>query len=239
MDPNLAASVVSLRDLRFRWPTAIRDLLAIERFCIAAGESVFLEGPSGSGKTTLLELIAGVLTPGGGTVELLGTELSRQSPGRRDRLRADHIGVVFQMFNLVPYLSVVDNVLLPTRFSRRRAERAGRGSGDMTAEALRLLEALGLDAATCRARDVTELSVGQQQRVAVARGLIGRPELVIADEPTSALDAGARDDFLALLEAECGEAGAALLFVSHDASLAHRFDRRVSMDAFAAVEVAS
>ena len=229
-EPDTPA-VLRVRDLRFRWPGAQRDLLAIDRFEVAAGESVFLQGASGSGKSTLLNLVAGVLAPRQGAVELLGEDLHAARAARRDRIRADHVGFVFQLFNLLPYLSVVDNVLLPLRFSRRRAERAAAAPGGPVAEAARLLEALGLDAPARRARDVTELAVGQQQRVALARGLVGRPELLIADEPTSALDADARDDFLALLDAERAAAGAALLFVSHDAALATRFDRREAITA--------
>lgn len=220
-----AAPVVLLRDLQFRWRRDDPPVLHLDELRIEAGETVFLRGASGSGKTTLLNLIAGVLTPSVGSVELLGESMVDLSAARRDRFRADHVGFVFQMFNLLPFLSVVDNVLLPCRFSKRRAAAAG----DLHAEADRLLTALGLSAPARRARDVTELSVGQQQRVALARGLIGRPELVICDEPTSALDADSRDGFLALLEAECEAAGAALLFVSHDASLARRFARRLDM----------
>jgi putative ABC transport system ATP-binding protein len=232
--------VLRLRALRYRWPGTARDLLAIDRFEIAAGESVFLQGASGSGKSTLLNLAAGVLTPQAGAVELLGEDLLAARAARRDRIRADHVGFVFQLFNLLPYLSVADNVLLPLRFSARRAGRAAAAPGGAAAEAQRLLEALGLDASARGARDVTELSVGQQQRVALARGLVGRPELLIADEPTSSLDADARDDFLALLDAERAAAGAALLFVSHDASLASRFDRREAIDALnAAAEAAA
>lgn len=224
-DRARAVPVVLLRDLQFRWRPDAPPVLDIAELRIEAGETVFLRGASGSGKSTLLNLVAGVLTPGAGSVELLGETVSGLSAARRDRFRADHVGFVFQMFNLLPFLSVVDNVLLPCRFSRRRAAAAG----DLHAEADRLLAALGLSGPARRARDVTELSVGQQQRVALARGLIGRPELVICDEPTSALDADSRDGFLSLLEAECAAAGAALLFVSHDASLAGRFGRRLDM----------
>ncbi|MCH2098484.1 MAG: ABC transporter ATP-binding protein [Pseudomonadales bacterium] len=223
------STVLSISDLRFRWPAAVRNLLDIEAFAIASGESVFLQGASGSGKSTLLNLVAGVLAPDAGRISLLGADLTSASGAQRDRLRADHVGFVFQQFNLLPYLSVVDNVLLPLRFSRRRVDRCAAAPGGAVAEAQRLLEALGLEAAARRARDVTELSVGQQQRVALARGLVGRPELLIADEPTSSLDADARDDFLALLDAERAAAGAALLFVSHDAGLAARFDRSVAL----------
>ena len=131
---------------------------------------------------------------------------------------------VFQMFNLIPYLSVMDNVLLPCRFSRRRQQRAAdQSTADL--EAVRLLDHLGLGDDTLRAKAATDLSVGQQQRVAVARALIGSPEIVIADEPTSALDTDLRDAFIRLLMDDCSANETTLLFVSHDAGLASHFDR--------------
>ena len=193
-------------------------------------ERVFIEGPSGSGKSTLFNLLGGVLSPRAGTVRILGAGVSQMPARRRDRFRGDHIGFVFQMFNLVPYLSMIDNVTLPCRFSRRRRERADARSGTPEAEARRLLARLGLEHDDLLARAVTDLSIGQQQRVAVARALIGAPELIIADEPTSALDEGTRERFLELLSAQCDEAGASLLFASHDTRLGALFDRRVSID---------
>jgi putative ABC transport system ATP-binding protein len=141
----------------------------------------------------------------------------------------DRIGFIFQMFNLLPYLSVRDNVALPCRFSARRRARALTEATDIRTEAERLLGHLGLSDRDLLDRRVTELSIGQQQRVAAARALIGRPELVIADEPTSSLDTDARGDFLALLMRECTAAGSAIVFVSHDRSLAARFDRQVEL----------
>ena len=220
---------VEVDGVRFAWKDGEGDVLDIAHFDVAAGERVFIEGPSGSGKSTLLSLLGGVLSPREGTVRILGTELSAMPARRRDRFRADHVGFVFQMFNLVPYLSMIDNVTLPCRFSRRRRERAGSGSGTPEAEACRLLARLGLGREELFARAVTELSIGQQQRVAAARALIGAPELVIADEPTSALDEGTRERFLDLLSAQCDEAGTSLLFASHDMRLGARFDRRVSL----------
>ncbi len=228
MSSGPAVPVIELDSVRFRWHPRAPVVLAIDALAVDPGERVFIRGPSGSGKTTLLGLIGGVLTPESGHVRIQGVELGPRSASARDRLRADAIGFVFQMFNLIPYLSVLDNVLLPCRFSRQRAERAAE-SGDAADEARRLLLRLGLGQADIVARDVAELSVGQQQRVAVARALIGRPAIVIADEPTSALDADTRDDFLALLAEECGASGAALLFVSHDTELARRFDRTLDM----------
>jgi putative ABC transport system ATP-binding protein len=212
--------------VRFRWPGAREDCVRIDSLEMRAGERVFLRGPSGSGKSTLLSLVAGILLASEGRVGLMGTEWAALSASRRDAFRADHVGYIFQQFNLLPYLSVLENATLGCRFSRRRAARAG----DARREARQLLERAGL-APDLWARKATELSVGQQQRVAAARALAGRPELVLADEPTSALDEDLRESFMALLLERCAEAGSALLFVSHDARLAALFDRVVDMRA--------
>ncbi|MEL6365054.1 MAG: ABC transporter ATP-binding protein [Pseudomonadota bacterium] len=217
-------AAVDLRDVRFRWRTG-PDVLVVDRLSVAAGERVFLRGPSGSGKSTLLGLVAGVAEPQSGAVRVLGSDMARLSGAERDALRADGMGVVFQLFNLLPYLSVLDNVVLPCRFSRRRRDRAVASSGSVAAEARRLLDTLGLEEKARRGAKASDLSVGQQQRVAAARALIGAPRLILADEPTSALDADARDTFIALLLDEAKTSGAAVLFVSHEAALAERFDR--------------
>jgi len=214
--------VVQIADLHFAWGAT--PCLDIARFDVAAGEQVLLHGPSGSGKSTLLNLLAGVLLPRAGELRVLGRSLPRLGGAERDRFRVDHIGLIFQQFNLIPYLSALDNVLLPCRFSARRRERAG----DVRATAARLLRHLDLDE-TLWGRPAAALSVGQQQRVAAARAVIGTPELVIADEPTSALDAERQDAFLELLLADCAAVGAALLFVSHDRRLAGRFAREVAL----------
>ncbi|MEZ6012848.1 MAG: ABC transporter ATP-binding protein [Hyphomonas sp.] len=216
---------IRVEGLRFAWPDH-PPVLDIERFNVARGEKLFLRGPSGSGKSTLLGLIAGVLTPQAGTIEVLGRNMADLNAASRDRVRADHLGVIFQMFNLVPYLSVTGNVTLPLHFSPARRKAVGPHAD---AEARRLLGRLGLTDEKLLDRRVSDLSVGQQQRVAAARALIGGPEIVIADEPTSALDADARDRFIELLSEEAGRTGAALLFVSHDASLARLFDRAVDL----------
>lgn len=192
---------------------------------IDRGERVFVYGPSGSGKTTLLGLVAGVLRADAGVVNVLGTELRTLSSRGRDALRAAHVGYIFQMFNLIPYLSVEDNIVLPCRLSRARRERLG--GTDMHAAALALADALEIRG--LMNEKVTRLSVGQQQRVAAARALIGAPELVVADEPTSALDSDRRERFLELLFERCAAAGSTLLFVSHDRQLQHLFDRALSL----------
>lgn len=218
----MPAPVVSVAGLRFDWGDA--PCLDIAAFELAQNEQVFLYGPSGSGKSTLLNLLAGVLVPRAGELVVLGTALSRLAGAARDRFRADHLGLIFQQFNLIPYLSVLDNVLLPCRFSARRRERAG----DPRQTAARLLTHLDLDTALWTRR-ADALSVGQQQRVAAARALIGAPELIVADEPTSALDADRQDAFLDLLTRECAASGAALVFVSHDRRLAARFPRTLAL----------
>lgn len=219
-----APAALQVQDLRYRWPGAPADVLQIDALAIAAGERVFLRGPSGCGKSTLLSLMAGVLRADAGTVALLGEPWERLSSARRDRRRADHLGYIFQQFNLLPYLSVLDNVRLPCRFSKRRAERTRDGDAE------RLLQRSGLAKALWM-RPASALSVGQQQRVAAARALIGQPDLVVADEPTSALDEDLRESFMALLLDSCSEAGSALVFVSHDSRLAAHFDRQLDLPA--------
>ncbi|MFN3911316.1 ABC transporter ATP-binding protein [Hyphomonas sp.] len=229
----MSERIIEVQGLGFAWKQG-PQVLDIPDFSIEAGERVFLRGPSGSGKSTLLGLIAGVLAPQAGTVRVLGEDMGKLSAARRDRLRADHVGVIFQMFNLVPYLSVTGNVLLPLRFSPARRKAAGDDAGG---EARRLLARLGLEDEQLLTRRVSDLSVGQQQRVAAARALIGAPKLIIADEPTSALDAEARDRFIALLSEEVARTGASLLFVSHDRSLAPLFTRAVDLAAINRVGV--
>lgn len=224
-------AALSLRALRFHWPRS-GFALQVPRLEVAPRERVFLHGRSGSGKSTLLNLIAGTLRPDAGEIWIETMPMSRLRASARDRLRADRIGVVFQQFNLLPFLSATENVLLPCRFSALRRRRAIERFGSLEAAAETLLGRLGLGDARLRTVRAAALSVGQQQRVAAARAVIGSPGLVIADEPTSALDAEARDAFVDLLFSECAAAGAALLLVSHDPALAARFDRSVDMRDF-------
>ena len=225
----VANKVLEIRDLKFRWPKAQRDLLDIPWFALDAAERVFLQGSSGSGKSSLLALLGGVARPRDGNVTLLGHALSDLPQKRVDQLRADHVGFVFQLFNLVPYLSALDNVMLPCRFSLRRREQVQAAGRSVNAEAARLLMQLELSDRDLVNRRVTALSIGQQQRVAVARALIGAPDLIIADEPTSALDEGTRERFLELLFGECDGRGIAILLVSHDPRIGALFDRQVGL----------
>lgn len=221
------SSAIDIADLRFGY-TPDSDVLAISSLTLEAGERAFLYGPSGSGKSTLLGLIGGVLVARSGRVTVLDVDLSEVRSSARDRFRADHIGFVFQQFNLVPYLSVVDNVCLPCRYSARRQTRAIESDGSAAKAAARLLSSLGINK-RLRSRKSTDLSVGQQQRVAVARALIGRPEIIIADEPTSALDSLRRGNFIDLLLEECLKSGSTIVFVSHDPALASHFDRSIDL----------
>ncbi|WPG39438.1 ABC transporter ATP-binding protein [Variovorax sp. EBFNA2] len=217
--------VLAAEALRFTWPGVKAPCIDIEALRITAGESVFLHGPSGCGKSTLLSLLAGVLVADEGRVTLLGHDWSKLSGTQRDRCRVAHVGYIFQQFNLLPYLSVLDNVLLPCRFSARREAQAAR-NGSSRDEAEHLLDQMGLDRGLWK-RQALQLSVGQQQRVAAARALIGQPEVVIADEPTSALDEDRREAFLDVLLTACAVNHSALVFVSHDQRIAPRFARHV------------
>ena len=226
----MAEAILDIKNVRFRWKNSGSLLLNLPEFKIEKHEHVFLQGPSGSGKSTLLGLVGGILVSESGTLKVLGQDIQNLSRSGRDSFRVDHIGFIFQLFNLLPYLSIEENVMLPLSFSSIRAKRAGRTKIDQFKEAKRILKALALEEQLAKKSPVTELSVGQQQRVAAARALIGNPELIVADEPTSALDSDLRHSFLELLFGECKKAGSTLLFVSHDSTLSDLFSRKISMD---------
>ncbi|MFC4992412.1 ABC transporter ATP-binding protein [Rubritalea tangerina] len=213
---------IELKDIRFAWEREV--VLELDAFEVARGEKVFVGGPSGCGKSSLLSLLSGVAAPQSGEVKMLGREIGKMGAAGRDRFRADHVGYIFQIFNLVPFLSVEENVTLPLRYSKRRASRVDQPK----AEAQRLLDHLGMG--EFLGRQVTDLSVGQQQRVAAARALIGRPEIILADEPTSALDRESGEGFIELMFQECEQAGISIVFVSHDAGLSSRFDRAIQLE---------
>lgn len=218
-------AAVEIKDVAFAWRGRTKFSLAVPAFSVAAGERVFLLGESGSGKSTLLSLICGINLPDEGEVVVAGAPLVGMKPAALDTFRAENIGVIFQMFNLLPYASPLENILLPLSFAPVRRRRVK----DDTAEALRLTTALGLPKELVLQADTTELSIGQQQRVAAARALIGRPKLIVADEPTSSLDASAQEAFLSLLIGQAAEADATLIMVSHDRRLATQFDRQIDL----------
>jgi putative ABC transport system ATP-binding protein len=218
------STAVALSGVRFSWQGPNAFELRCSEFSLASGSSVLLLGASGSGKSTLLSLICGITTAQHGEVSVAGTDLAGLGSAARDRFRAENIGVIFQQFNLLPYAAVADNIRLPLRFApNRKARTAGNN------EAAQLCSALGLPDDVL-SRKAGRLSVGQQQRVAVARALIGQPPLIVADEPTSALDTNAQDSFMQLLFDQVSRVGASLLMASHDERLGERFDRVVRLE---------
>ena len=214
---------LDIQNLEHSYSGSGDEILHIPRLSIKKGESVFLHGPSGCGKSTLLGLVAGTLSPKSGKICLQQAEMTCLSKRKRDKFRADQIGCIFQQFNLLPYLNALDNVMLGCQFSRLRRNRIS----SVTAEAQRLLTALDLPNSLWHSK-VSQLSLGQQQRVAAARALIGIPSLILADEPTSALDQKNADTFLELLFRECKQHDIALLMVSHDLRMKDKFDRSLA-----------
>ena len=182
-------------------------------------------GESGSGKTTLLSLICGFLNPLSGSISINGSTINKLSSKTKDEHRADNIGIIFQQFNLLPYANVIDNIVLPLYFSKVRSANVT----NQRESALNLCKQLRLPDDIDQYK-ASSLSVGQQQRVAVARALIGNPSLVIADEPTSSLDTDAQQIFLDLMFEQISNNKSTLLMVSHDRSLAERFDRLIDIN---------
>lgn len=219
---------VSFADVRYSWPGPSPFTLTIAEFDLHRGEKLLLLGPSGSGKSTFLSLLAGIVVPDRGRIDINGTNMAKLSGAARDRFRVEQFGIIFQMFNLLPYASLIDNVLLPLRFSSVRRANALREE-TLEEAAKRLLLALGLDETVIALSRAASLSVGQQQRVAAARALIGAPQIIVADEPTSALDHDTEGAFLKLLFAQSEKADASVIMVSHDEGLASHFDRVVRL----------
>lgn len=224
----MTSVTVHIEQAKFSWPKQDSLCLDIPFLQLNAGEAIFLHGPSGCGKSTLLSLLAGVLTTSQGNIRVCERDWKALSETARDRHRADHVGYIFQQFNLLPYLSMLDNVLLPCRFSRQRRMRAEKAHGSIEQDATHWLESMGLPPSLWH-RPVNTLSVGQQQRVAAARALTGYPSLIIADEPTSALDEGRQQAFLDLLLNACRTTDSTLILVSHDSRMAPHFDRQIAL----------
>jgi len=222
---NSPNTVLEIKNLRYAYQGGSL-VLDIPEFSVARGEMLFLHGPSGSGKTTLLSLVTGILPLQGGELSVLGHSVGGLSPARRDALRAARMGYIFQVFNLLPFMTVLENILLPLQMSPEKAERLGSAE-QAKRGAAQLAEGLGISHLLERRAD--ELSVGQQQRVAAARALIGAPELIVADEPTSALDSDLREAFIKTLFAQARSQKSSVLFVSHDKSLMPLFDRSVAL----------
>ena len=220
--PKMPLDAIKIKNLYFSYPGKMQTFwLEIPEWCVAKGERIFLKGASGSGKSTLLNLLSGILVATHGTIEILGQDICTLSSRQRDQFRATHIGIVFQQFNLVPYLSVYDNIRLAAYFGRKK-------QGDLDLTIKQLFTVLNLDDALMM-RKAGNLSVGQQQRVAIARALVNNPEILIVDEPTSALDSDLRDTFMDMLLEICRIHASTLIFVSHDAMLTGFFETVVNM----------
>ena len=229
MESVSKSTIIELKEVDFAWHAKANLTIKSGNLCVEEHEHVFIRGASGSGKSTLLNIIGGIVTPQRGQVEIVGQDFCQLKELQRDRLRADHIGFIFQQFNLIPYLSILENVTLPCRFSKLRRANAIERSGSIVEEAVYLLSRLYSKGRFSFHRTTSELSVGQQQRVAAARALIGQPQLIIADEPTSSLDYDAREAFMTLLFDEIKQSGSTLLYVSHDPTHQHLFDSVVDM----------
>lgn len=217
-------SVISVKNVTFAYPQSAEQMvLSINDWSVERGDHVFLYGPSGSGKSTLLNLLTGLTEPTSGQISILNQDLAKLKGKGRDIFRARHIGFVFQQFNLVPYLSVKDNILLADYFSEnKKADKTSNKPDTINSRIKDLITKLQLPESILE-QPASQLSVGQQQRVAIARALINEPELLIADEPTSSLDQDSRDAFIKLLFSLTESYNATLVFVSHDKSLASQF----------------
>jgi putative ABC transport system ATP-binding protein len=216
--------LVEMVNLKFSYPESQGFwALNVDSFQLRPGEKIFLAGPSGSGKTTFLEMIAGLLQPKEGKIQVLGHDFSVLSSQSKDRVRQKEMSFIFQNFNLVPYLTVEENILLPFWLGYRDE----RNQSQVLLELNRLLQSLRIEG--LRSQRASQLSVGQSQRVAAARAFLKKPKLLLADEPTSALDADHRDEFLKILFEMSREANSSLIFVSHDKSLQGLFDRVIQV----------
>jgi putative ABC transport system ATP-binding protein len=215
---------INLSNIRFSYPEQSNSLLLdIPSWSLSAGEHTLIYGSSGSGKSTLLNILNGLLSVNSGHVKVLGQHLNKMTSRQRDNFRANNIGYIFQQFNLIPYLNAVDNIQLASYFSKSISKRS------LDEEIKALLNTLNMPEKDWN-KPVRTLSIGQQQRIAIARALINKPTFLIADEPTSSLDQENRDSFMALLMSIVEENDITLLFVSHDMSLSHYFTRVESLN---------
>ncbi len=220
----MATPVIELESVRksFALPGGESiDVLDVPAFALGEGEQCALEGQSGSGKSTLLHVIAGIMRPDAGRVVIDGVDLGRLDEARRDRIRADKLGLVFQQFNLLPGFTAIENVLVAMSFGSGKPDRW---------RAADLLAAVGLSHRLHH--KPAQLSIGQQQRVAVARALANRPRVILADEPTASIDAAHQQQVIDLLRGTCTEQGVALLVVTHDPDVASQFPRRLRLEDF-------
>ncbi|MDC2890766.1 ABC transporter ATP-binding protein [Psychrosphaera algicola] len=218
--------IVNITGLEFNFDDKSKTRLCVPKMSVEAAQTVFLQGDSGSGKSTLLHLICGLWRAQKGSLRVLGQELTTMSGSERDLFRAQNIGVIFQKLNLIPYLSAVENIQLACQFAKQSIS---------VSDIHTLLEKLNLPRSVFQL-SANQLSLGQQQRIAIARALANKPKLIIADEPTSALDQDNADDFIKLLFDVAGQTNTGILFVSHDTRWAAQFDEHLHMRELAVLE---
>lgn len=223
---SLKNNAIELRDVTHRYDNSSSERadLYVNQWSVKVGQQVFLYGDSGTGKSTLLNLLSGMLTPKQGSIKLFGNDIGAMSPSKRDRFRAENIGVVFQQFNLIPYLSVAKNIEIAVYLAKRQKSLD-------TESIAELMSALNLPQVILNT-PVSSLSVGQQQRVAIMRAFINSPQLLLIDEPTSALDNSAKEGFMTLLLEMCHAHNTTMVFVSHDSGLESYFTLRTPISSF-------
>lgn len=213
----MSKNLIKIKDLEYKALNNSNFSLKIRNFKLNKSESLLIYGDSGAGKSTFLNLISGALNFNKGEINILGTAVSKISSSQKDIIRGDHFGIVFQTFNLLPYLTVKNNILLGKAYSKKKELKSN--NEDVKA----LMDKLALNYEELIERKAYELSIGQQQRVAVARALIGKPEIILADEPTSALDSNSQKEFINLLFKSLDDNEQGLIMVSHDNKLSKKF----------------
>jgi putative ABC transport system ATP-binding protein len=213
----MTKNLISVENLKYSLGDNIKFRLNIKKFILDKSDSILIYGESGAGKSTFLNLLSGTLNPQEGSINILGTNIVETSSSIKDKIRGDHFGIVFQTFNLLPYITVKNNILLGKAYSNRKQSISNND------EVKTLMDNLSLNYKELIDRKAYELSIGQQQRVAVARALIGKPEIIIADEPTSALDKDNQNEFINLLFKSLDENEQGLIMVSHDQKVSNKF----------------
>ncbi len=220
--------MVKIEQLQFKYADHQHEhTIHIPDWRIQDREQVFLTGRSGSGKSTLVHLLSGLLKPNSGSIVINGTAMEQLSNRQKNRFRAAQIGLISQQFNLIPYLSVWENISLAHSFQADQ-------SHDLKQEVMAWMDELELDGALLH-HTASALSIGQQQRVAIIRAFANKPKLLLADEPTSALDQQAKTRFIELLHAMTEQHNMTLLFISHDGTLKQHFSTNIDMEALNAV----